>query len=286
MKLFNKVAIVGLGFIGGSIALACRKNKLAVKIIGISRRRSTLSHAKKTGIFDEVSGDLRRVAGCDLLIFAAPVETTMRLAGRVRDIIQSNCVVTDVGSTKKETVRELEKLFPGYVGSHPLAGSEKSGIRNAHPDLFKGTCWLLTPTSRTSRLAFLKVKVFAERIGARTQCIAPSLHDTILSFTSHLPHVAAFSLIASVPARYLPWSAGGLHDTTRIAASEEQLWTDIFLTNRKNILRAIRALQQNVARIKSAIDKGDRGALTKILKQARNKRLALEKTDIKKKYIS
>ena len=276
MKLFSKVAIVGLGLIGGSIALACKKNKIAGSIIGISRRKSTLANAKKIGIFDCVSGDIRRVEGCDLLIFATPVGTTLRLAPRVRQVIADECIVTDVGSTKEVVVAKLENLFPGFVGSHPLAGSEKSGIGNASSGLFKGSCWIVTPTARTNRLALDKIMLFSRRLGAHARCISPALHDIILSFTSHLPHAAAFSLITTVPVRYLPWSAGGLRDTTRVAASEAELWADIFLTNRNNVLGAIGLLQQNVAKIKSAIAKNDRGVLIKILKHAKDKRVALD----------
>lgn len=272
MKLFNRIAIIGTGLIGGSIALAIKKKRLANEVIGVSRHKKSLLLAKRKGAIDRGSLSLGIIRDADLLILATPVNTIINLAPRISGILAKESIVTDVGSTKEEIVLRLEKIFPNYVGSHPLAGSEKRGIRNAHPDLFKNSLCILTPTANTDNRALNKLKLLWKHIGARTVLFSPRAHDKILSFVSHLPHIVAFSLIGSIPRRYLEFASTGLKDTTRIAASEAELWADILLSNRKNIIKTIELLEVNLARIKSAIQKKDAKQLSLIIKKAKIKR--------------
>lgn len=276
MKLFNKVAIIGVGLIGGSIALCLKERRLAKEVIGVSRRRKTLWLTKKSGAIDIGSRDLNIIKDADLVILATPVNTMLKLSPAVSKIIGPDCIVSDVGSTKKEIVSKLEKIFPCYVGAHPLAGSEKQGVINARPDIFKDSLCILTPTKNTKHRALDKMKSFWSELGARVVFLAPDTHDKILSFVSHLPHILAFSLIDIIPRGYLKFGSTGLKDTTRIAASDSQLWTDIFLSNQKNMLKAIDCFKKNLDRIKSAINKKDRELLGKILKEAKKKRKILE----------
>jgi prephenate dehydrogenase len=153
-----------------------------------------------------------------------------------------------------------------------LAGSEKRGIINAAADLFEGSLCVLTPDQRTSRFSLEKIPKLWLKVGATTALLSPSLHDRILSLTSHLPHFVAFSLIASIPSEYLKFAAGGLADTTRLSASDSRLWADIALSNRLNILRSLEVFQENLNRIKSVIKKEDRKGLEIILKKAKIKR--------------
>ncbi len=272
MCLFNKVAIVGTGLIGGSIALALKKKRLANEVIGVSRHKKSLLLAKRKGAIDKGSQTLGIIRDVDLLILATPVNRIINLAPRISGIVGKDCIVTDVGSTKEEVVFRLEKLFANYVGSHPLAGSEKRGIINAHPDLFRNSLCILTPTRDTNNKALDKVNLLWNRIGAKTVLLSPQAHDKILSFVSHLPHIVAFSLIGIMPRQYLKFASTGLKDTTRIAASEAELWTDIILSNRKNIIKTVELLQVNMSRVKSAIRKKDRKLLGLIIKKAKAKR--------------
>ncbi len=274
-KLFNKVAIVGTGLIGGSMALAIKKKGLANEVIGVSRHKKSLLTAKKNGVIYRGSQNLGIIKDADLVVLAAPVNTILNLAEPISKIVKPDCIVTDVGSTKREIVSELEMVFPGYVGSHPLAGSEKRGVVNAEAGIFCGTLCILTPTRKTDKKALDKIKKLWDAFGARVLLLPAGSHDKILSFVSHLPHVAAFSLISIIPEKYLKFAASGLKDTTRIAASDSQLWSDIFLSNSKNISTAISSLQDVLSRIKSAINRKDRKLLASILKEAKKKRESL-----------
>ncbi len=272
MKLFNKVAIVGVGLIGGSIALGIKKKGLARQIIGVSRHKKTLLLAKKIHAIDKGSEELNIIQDADLVILATPVNTILNLAGLISNLVKGDCIVSDTGSTKAKIASQLSRIFPNYVGSHPLAGSEKRGIENARADIFENSVCILTPTKNTSPKAQEKIKRLWNQLGAKVVVLEPKRHDRILSFVSHLPHIAAFSLIGIMPDAYLRFGSRGLKDSTRIALSDSQLWSDIFLSNQKNILKAIKLFQKNLSRIASAIIKRDRKALGIILRQAKNKR--------------
>lgn len=272
MKLFNKVAIVGVGLIGGSLGLAIKKRKLANKVIGVSRQRKTLRAAIKSKAIDIASQDIGIVKDADLIILAAPVGSIITLAPKIAKIAKKDCIVTDVGSTKNEIVSKLEKVFSNYAGSHPLAGSQKTGVVNACADLFNNSLCILTPTRATRTVVLNKIKRLWQAIGARIVILAPDKHDRVLSFISHLPHIAAFSLIDTIDKQDLKFASGGLKDTTRIACSDAKLWADIFLSNRKNILKSINEFQQKLAGIKSAVNRKDKKLLLRILQQAKTKR--------------
>lgn len=276
MKLFKKVAIVGVGLIGGSLALAMKKKKLASRIVGVSRHKNTILLSKKIHAIDAGSCDINIIKGADLVILATPVNTILNLAPKIQKIIKKDCIVTDVGSTKEAIVSRLRKIFPNYVGSHPLAGSEKRGIINACSDIFKGSLCILTPARNTDKKAQRKIERLWQEIGAKVVFLTPSSHDKILSFVSHLPHIVAFSLIGIISPKFLKFASNGLKDTTRIAASDAELWGDIFLSNQKNISKAIKLFQGNLSKIKSAIDNKDKRLLTLMLKRAKAKRDNLE----------
>jgi len=272
MRPFTKVAIVGVGLIGGSIALAIKKKKLAHEVIGVSRHRKSLLLARKRGAIDRGAQQIDIIEDADLVILATPVSVILNLAPQISKIIRPDCIVTDVGSTKAEIVAKLEKIFPYFVGSHPLAGSERRGVLNACPELFKDSLCILTPTKKTAAKAKDMVSKFWNELGARVIFLSPSNHDKALSFISHLPHVAAFSLMRSVPNQYLKFAAHSLKETTRIASSDIRLWADIFLSNRKNLAGSVESLERNLKQIKSAIATNNRRLLLKVLKGANLKR--------------
>lgn len=266
---------MGVGLIGGSLALAIKKKGLAKKIVGVSRHKKTLSTAKKNHAIDSGSQDIKIIKDADLVILATPPSTILKLAPLISQIIKKDCIVSDVASTKQEIVSRLGRIFPRYVGSHPLAGSEKRGAANAVPNLFKDSLCILTPTRNTDRNTLKKIERLWHEVGVKTVFLNPYLHDKVLSFTSHLPHILAFSLIGVVPKEHLRFASTGLKDATRIAASDNELWADIFLSNQKNMLKAIDLFQDNLTRIKSAIERKDRKVLVRILKEARKKRNSL-----------
>ena len=275
MKIFNKVAIVGVGLIGGSLGLSIKKKKLANIVIGVSRHKSSLVEAVRKRAIDYGSQSLSIIKGADLVILATPVNMIMDLAPQLAKIISKECVVIDVGSTKGKIVFKLGKVFPNYVGTHPLAGSEMRGIRNADENLFKGSLCILTPNGTTSKKILGRVRKLWIGAGARTINIAAATHDKILAFVSHLPHAAAFALMNSIPSVFLSFASSGLKDTTRISASEPELWVDIFLSNDKFILGALGLLEDNLRQIKFAIKNKDRKLLLKILQKAKAKRVKL-----------
>ncbi|MFA5090446.1 MAG: prephenate dehydrogenase [Candidatus Omnitrophota bacterium] len=274
MKNFKKIAIIGVGLIGGSLALVIRKRYSHAEIIGVTRSKKTLRLAKKMGAIDKGFQDVSGIGDAELVVFAAPVETIIRLAQEAAGIISPRCLVTDVGSTKAAITEKLQGLFPLYVGSHPLAGLEKQGVLNANAGIFKGASCVLTPTRHTDKSALEGIKSFWKAIGCRVVLLSPETHDKMFSFLSHLPHAVAFSLINTVPDEYLGLAASGLKDTTRIAASDSILWSDIFLSN-KHILKAIDLFQKDLAGLREAIKKGDRKRLSRILMAASKKRQGL-----------
>ncbi len=276
MKLFKTVAIVGTGLIGGSIALDLKRRKLAGRVIGVSRHRRTIALARKSGAIDAGSQDLASIKDADLVILATPVHTILELAPKIGRVVGKGCIVTDVGSTKCEIVTRLEKVFPCFVGSHPLAGSERRGITNAAAGLLCGSLCLVTPTKNTDPQALAKVKQLWSKLGARVIAVTPRMHDEALAFVSHLPHAAAYSLMNTVPPEYFRFSAAGLKDTTRIASSDPAIWVDIFLSNRTYMLRAIDMLQRQLSGMKSALSRGKRNALASMLLSAQKKRASLK----------
>jgi len=272
MKIFEKVVIVGTGLIGGSIALAIKKKKLAGEVWGVSRRRESLVSAKRIGAIDYGSQDMNIAKDADLVILAVPVNTILDMAERISKIVKPRCIICDVGSSKQQIVSRLDKLFDNFVGTHPMAGSEKKGVIHASYGLFAGSVCIITPTRKTNQQAFKRIKDLWKALGAQVVCLDAFLHDKMVSYISHLPHIVVFALMGIIPDKYLKFASGGLKDTTRIAASDSFLWRDIFLSNRRELLKSIKSFENNLTTIKMAVDKGDGRKLVSILKRARKKR--------------
>jgi prephenate dehydrogenase len=274
-RVFNKIGIVGTGLIGGSLGLAIKKKGLAKEVVGVSRHQESIALAEKLKAIDRGARSFKILSGADFIIFCLPVEMILRSAAAVRRVTGHGCLATDVASTKQEVSACLQRLFPYYVGSHPLAGSEKRGIACADSDLFTGSLCVVTPDRQTKKGALLKVSAFWRRLGARISTVSAPKHDKILGLTSHLPHALAFSLINSIPEEFFAFSAGALKGMTRIAASSPKLWSGIFLSNRGNILKALASFQGNLRALSAALRRGDRKAVVKILQRAQQKRQKL-----------
>jgi prephenate dehydrogenase len=273
--IYKRAVIVGTGLIGGSLALAIKKYRLAKEVVGISRHAKSIAIAVKKGAIDRGSRSLSEARGADLMVLATPVSVVLSQAAALAKIVGKDCVVTDVGSTKLQIVSSLERVFPRFVGSHPLAGSEKRGVANADASLFNGSLCLVTPTRKTDRAALRLVETLWKKAGARVGRMSPAEHDRALAFTSHLPHAAAFSLINAVPGSYLGLAAGGLKDTTRVAGSDAEIWVDIFLSNKTSILSALKAFGRHLGALEKALQRNDVAALEAMFARARVKRSKL-----------
>ena len=278
-QLFRKVTIIGVGLMGGSIGMGIKKRKLAHEVAGLSQQQTTIATAVKNGAIDHGSPDLKRaVHNADLVILSTPVSIIAEILPTIGPLLKRNCIVTDVGSTKSSIVSAAQKFFPAhvyFVGSHPLAGSEKKGAEFAEADLFVNSTCLMTPTDKTNRTACERVKALWTKLGAKVKFISPDEHDQILAYISHLPHLAAYSLIGAIPQEHLEYAAQGLKDTTRIASSSPQMWSDISMANKKNIVAALDEMVKNLGMVRKMVVSNDQQNLINYFKGAKTKRDAI-----------
>lgn len=279
MARLHRVTIVGLGLIGGSLGIAIRKKRLAREVVGYSRKAKTLAQAKRLGAMDAGTSDLRRaIADADLIVLATPVDLIAPMLARVAPHLKRGAVVTDVGSTKAEVVRFCERALPrgaAFVGGHPLAGSERRGIAAARPGLFDGAVCILTPGTRAGRSATAAVVRLWRGVGARVLTMTPAMHDRLLAQASHMPHALAFCLTAAAEPAALAIAPKSFLDATRVAASDAELWDDIFLSNRQAVLAAMRRFDRRWNELRSLLSRGDRQRLTTFLHHASRTRQRL-----------
>ncbi|MDX1817460.1 MAG: prephenate dehydrogenase/arogenate dehydrogenase family protein, partial [Marinobacter sp.] len=245
--LFTRVAIIGLGLIGGSLACALRQRRLTGEVVGFDKRPDELALAAELGVIDRAADSLEdAVRGSDLVVLAVPVRATRSVLESLKPYLDSDAVLTDVGSTKSSFVSDVRAVFgevsPRVIPGHPIAGSEKSGIRAANPELFAQHKVILTPAANTDAGALDRLKSLWEGCGATVLTMTVDYHDEVLAATSHLPHLIAFSLVDTLAGEdenmdIFRYAAGGFRDFTRIAASDPVMWHDIFLSNRDAVLR-------------------------------------------------
>jgi len=286
---FKKVTIVGVGLIGGSLGMILKRKGLAEQVIGIGRTVENLERAVQLGAIDRYEHDpSQAMPGTDLVILATPVESYTEHFKRWGGFLDNGTIVSDVGSVKGPLVEQAESLLPSgveFVGAHPIAGKEQSGVGAASVDLYQKALCLLTPTAKTNGEAIKTVQRLWEATGSTVHLIDPFLHDWILGAVSHLPHVAAFALMNALhnlqqqtkgDIDLLTFSGGGLRDTTRIAASSPEMWRDIFLWNRDNLILMIEALEQQLRRFKTSIKENDGVGIEQDIAQAREARQRLQ----------
>jgi len=276
MKIFNKVVIVGVGLIGGSLGLAMRKKKLAREIVGVARHRGTLRKAKSLGAIDRGTLELSEATqDADLIVIAIPVADIPKVIKKLISKVKPGSIITDVGSTKSKVVGEVERILPKgihFVGGHPMAGSEKKGISSASVNLFKGSVCFLTKTRFTDPLALKKVRAIWRDIGARVEVVSPKQHDRIVASISHLPHLVAFNLAAVVPRQNLKYAAKGFGDTTRVAASDPAMWRDIYLTNCDEVKKTLDRFIDSLKNVRALIVGQESQRLLTELERAKKKR--------------
>ena len=237
----QNIAILGLGLMGASLALALKKRGFAGRLLGYARRETTRNQALQDGMFDEVFADPADcVVDADIVVVCVPIWTIATLAEKIAGALRPNAVVTDVGSTKSELLKTLEPLFAGrkafFVGSHPIAGSEKTGIEAGDPDLYEGRLTVVCPSDHAPADAKQAVSELWKAAGSEVVEMSPAAHDAMLASTSHLPHMVAAALARSVadgdPAGKADFCGTGFKDTTRVASGSADMWVDIIDTNR------------------------------------------------------
>ena len=276
--LFNNVTIIGVGLIGASCALALKDRGLCGTVCGYGRKEANLKQAKELGIINEYSLDVRKACEhADLVILSTPVGLFKKIVHEVQDVLKKNALITDVGSVKGPLVNELEELMPegvGYIGSHPIAGSDKSGIGNARADLFDGARCIVTPTARSEKSTVRQITTLWESCGGKVEIMDPLLHDEIYAAVSHLPHLIAYALVNTIDdnPEYLKYAGPGFRDTTRIALSSPELWRDISLLNRNNLIELIERFGNNLNVIASLIKNEDAAGLEHEFSKARTLR--------------
>ena len=278
--IFKRITIVGVGFMGGSLGLAIKKNRLAREVIGLSHRQTALAQAVQMKAIDVPCLDVKKAIGnADLVVLAAPVESIIKLCSTINPYLRRHCIVTDIGSAKANIVDSAERVLSNpslFVGSHPLTGSEKSGVGSAVEDLFNGAKCVITPTAKTSQAARQKIKYFWTKLGMDVRILSPQEHDEILAYVSHLPHLLAYGLISGIPPNFLEYASRGLKDTCRIAASSPQLWSDICIANSKNVLNALDKDVELLAHFRKAIVNHDHKELLHLFTKAQEMHRKIE----------
>jgi prephenate dehydrogenase len=275
MAEFDKVAILGVGLIGGSIGLALRERKLAKEVVGIGRRESALAMAQKLGAIDRSTTSLAQgVADAEIVVVATPVDTVAEFTLKVAEVCPPRTTITDAGSTKETIVAAVERGLTGrrdgpwFIGSHPIAGDHRTGVEFARAELFDGRKTVVTPTAHSHRASTLDVERFWRSLGADVVTMSPAEHDAALAATSHLPHLVAYALAFATPNELLPLAASGWRDTTRIAGSDPNLWRPIFAANRVHVLEALDRFTEVVALVRESLETGDDQELYGILERA------------------
>lgn len=280
--LVDKIAIIGLGLIGGSLARALQRASLCNTITAYGRREAALQQALQQGIIDRYSLDVRdAVAGADIVVLATPLSTTETLMRRMSGGLKPGCIITDVGSAKGVVVaaarRVLADRLAYFVPAHPIAGTEKSGVEASFAELFDRHIVIITPLAETDRGATDTVAAMWQRAGASIAYLEVEHHDEVLAATSHLPHVLVYTLIDCLAQmqdkeEIFAYAAGGFADFTRVASSSPEMWRDICLANSALLLAVLDRFEQSLNGVREAIAGGDGDRLMEIFSRAKRAR--------------
>ncbi len=276
--LFDSLAIVGVGLIGGSVGLAAKARGAARHVLGIGRNSEPLERARALGAIDEFTTDLAGVRGADLIVVCSPVDLIAKQVLDAARHAKPGAIFTDAGSTKANIVRDLDRELADhvrFVGAHPLAGSEKQGAEHARADLFANRVCVLTPSARTDPAAAERVHLFWQTLGMTVKRLTPEEHDLALATTSHLPHFVAALLAGSLPEQWRAFTATGFRDTTRIAAGDPGLWTAIARENALALAHTLDQFAGRLGELRTAVLNHDGETLTRILADAKKVRDAL-----------
>jgi cyclohexadieny/prephenate dehydrogenase len=279
-RLFDRVALIGVGLIGSSLARVLRRDNPATKIVACARRAETLAAVRRLGLADQTTDDpAAAVANADLVVIATPLSAYAEIARRIAPALRDGAIVTDVGSVKGAAIQALQPLLPErvhFVPGHPVAGTEHSGPEAGFAELFHDRWCILTPLPQTAPEAVARVRALWELAGMRVVTMAAEHHDKVLAVTSHLPHLIAYTIVGTatelgsdLQSEVVAYSAGGFRDFTRIAASDPVMWRDIFLSNREAVLELLQRFSEDLTALQRAIRRGDGETLHQWFTQTR-----------------
>jgi len=279
---FQKITIVGVGLLGGSLGLAIRRRRLAGQVCGYVRRAASIKDCEHVGAMDFATTDLLAATwDADLIILCTPLAQMRPLLEQMRPALKRGAIVTDVGSVKASVVKDLAPLAAQagayFVGSHPMAGAEKTGVRASRADLFECAMCVVTPTRQTNQTALRKVEKFWKDVGCRLLRLSPETHDVLVSRSSHLPHLVAATLAAAVldpkqPKSQAALCANGFRDTTRVASGSPEMWRDIALVNRDQLRISLDQFVRELQRVQSLLKQGDADAVLRFFETAKRRR--------------
>jgi len=277
--LFDTLSIIGVGLIGGSIGLAARRGKLAARVRGVGRTADDIERALALGAIDEGAQSVEDAAwAAGLIVVATPVDQIASAVLLFAPRCRPGTIITDTGSTKAAIVGAVEdRMPPGvhFVGGHPLAGSEKSGVEHSDADLFRDRVTVLTPTARTDAVALDKVSEFWRRFGSRVCIMTPEEHDRGVALTSHLPHLVASALAGMLPDELLELAASGFCDTTRVAAGDPSIWTPILMQNARAVRESFATLRARLDLFQDALENDNAEQVNELLTEGKRRRDAL-----------
>lgn len=280
----RRAAVIGIGLLGGSVALTLRRVFPELAVVGCARRPETLEMALRTGAATEVTADPRAAClGADLIVIGTPVTSIAEQVIAAAAVCDDDALITDVGSTKAQIVRQVEtdpRAAGKFVGSHPIAGGEKTGPQHARDDLFVGRRVVLTPTSATPERQFERARELWQACGAEVLCMSPEEHDKFLAASSHLPHLVAAALVSIIPTEALPLIGTGWRDSTRIAAGCPAMWTAICQENAAAIEAQLRQMNRSLEALATAIGDGDFDTVERLLRQASELRQSIENSRV------
>jgi len=286
--MFKKTCIIGCGLIGSSLARAIRKQNLSSKIVSSNRSDSVNKKVIELKIVDDSSSDTKKMAeGSDLIIIATPLSSYEDVILKIKDSLKDGSILTDVGSVKENVISSIEKNVPknvSWISSHPIAGTEESGPEAGFSELFENRWCILTPSKKTNDKDIKLLETFWKKIGSKVDIMDAKQHDYILSITSHMPHLIAYNIVNTTlnvqdkkGSDVVKYSAGGLRDFTRIAASNPIMWRDVFIQNKKNTSKMINNFITNLEDLKKAIENEDGKKLEEIFTKTKKIRKEIVK---------
>ena len=273
--MFKKICIIGCGLIGSSLARAIKKNNLAEKIVSSNRSDAVNKKVIELKIVDDSSSDTKKMAdGSDLVVIATPLSSYEDVISKIKNSLKDGVILTDVGSVKENIINLIEKNIPesiSWIASHPIAGTEESGPEAGFSELFQNRWCILTPSKKAKEKDINLLQTFWEKVGSKVDIMEAKQHDYILSITSHIPHLIAYNIVNTSlniqdekESTIVKYSAGGLRDFTRIAASNPIMWRDVFIQNKKNTSKMIDQFIKNLEDLKKAIENEDGKKLEQI----------------------
>jgi len=273
--MFKKICIIGCGLIGSSLARAIKKNNLAEKIVSSNRSDALNKKVIELKIVDDSSSDTKKMTeGSDLVVIATPLSSYEDVISKIKNSLKDGVILTDVGSVKENIINLIEKNIPeniSWIPSHPIAGTEESGPEAGFSELFQNRWCILTPSKKAKEKDINLLQTFWEKIGSKVDIMQAKQHDYILSITSHMPHLIAYNIVNTSlniqdekESNIVKYSAGGLRDFTRIAASNPIMWRDVFIQNKKNTSKMIDKFIENLEDLKKAIENEDGKKLEQI----------------------